>query len=598
MMVAAQRESDTSDPPKRQRKLGTAAIPRQNHARKYGLHRLLPEPLLRAVERGNGADNDPKALIMGFNEVSSSTAPLSPSEQTRSGEKTAEITLSPNGHDDRFHTNNSFSHQESEPLQSYLSGKSGSGERSRLFRDREMERDTEIEAFLDEHAGFLEEYVTKKVPRSVLERWLFQPTARKGERSLDPKAKATKQRSRSFTPLRKLSSASEFEEGGLETPILVKSFDGSPSFLRTNSNSSINNLSNGYNMTRRKGQGQMTMPCPKLLVSEEEATRVEQAAREQRLLDLAEDLVREGSRSRQESEVTEGQGRTDVVKKLTVGLRDLFRKADHISIFLKRSGGNEGSLVGDLFTMSRDDLDVEVEVKTPSLNRLMTGAMMSRSTFRSSRKNSGKRPDLKVKGQNVESIVICPLVDEERNCESLGVLQLASFDPECEEFFSARDYGILERVQRFASLALTHQRKTSETRLELARSEVFLELARTIFEEQGRIEPTIASILANFLTMIDCERCQIILLEDAKPDDENGNHPVFKRVFDLERKDLKLDEDRDDETFEEDEKPLSDLVFEGRFPINIAITGEVATTGKTINIRDAHSDQRCVRCSF
>ncbi len=41
-----------------------------------------------------------------------------------------------------------------------------------------------------------------------------------------------RQRSRSFTPLRKLS-ATKFEESGLSTPILSKTVDGQPSFLRT-----------------------------------------------------------------------------------------------------------------------------------------------------------------------------------------------------------------------------------------------------------------------------------------------------------------------------------------------------------------------------
>ncbi len=41
-----------------------------------------------------------------------------------------------------------------------------------------------------------------------------------------------RQRSRSFTPLRRLS-ATKFEEGGLSTPILIHDVDGQPTFLRT-----------------------------------------------------------------------------------------------------------------------------------------------------------------------------------------------------------------------------------------------------------------------------------------------------------------------------------------------------------------------------
>jgi len=45
-------------------------------------------------------------------------------------------------------------------------------------------------------------------------------------------ASEQRQRSRSFTPLRKLS-ATTFEAGGLATPILATTLDGQPSFLRT-----------------------------------------------------------------------------------------------------------------------------------------------------------------------------------------------------------------------------------------------------------------------------------------------------------------------------------------------------------------------------
>ena len=59
------------------------------------------------------------------------------------------------------------------------------------------------------------------------------------------------------------------------------------------------------------------------------------------------------------------------------------------------------------------------------------------------------------------------------------------------------------------------------------------------------------------------------------------NFRSFSRVFDLEAEDLRS---------ESDGERLSP--FEGRFPINIGITGYVATTGETLNIPDAYEDQR------
>ena len=44
--------------------------------------------------------------------------------------------------------------------------------------------------------------------------------------------------------------------------------------------------------------------------------------------------------------------------------------------------------------------------------------------------------------------------------------------------------------------------RNQEMRLELTRSQVFLELARTVFREQDHLEPTMVTILSNFLQLI------------------------------------------------------------------------------------------------
>lgn len=63
---------------------------------------------------------------------------------------------------------------------------------------------------------------------------------------------------------------------------------------------------------------------------------------------------------------------------------------------------------------------------------------------------------------------------------------------------------------------------------------------------------------------------------------KENNFRSFSRVFDLEAEDLRNNQESDTR--------LSP--FEGRFPINIGITGYVATTGETLNIADAYEDPR------
>lgn len=55
----------------------------------------------------------------------------------------------------------------------------------------------------------------------------------------------------------------------------------------------------------------------------------------------------------------------------------------------------------------------------------------------------------------------------------------------------------------------------------------------------------------------------------------------FSRVFDFEANDVS----------EEENNPRTSP-FESRFPINIGITGHVATTGETVNIVNAYEDHR------
>ena len=69
-------------------------------------------------------------------------------------------------------------------------------------------------------------------------------------------------------------------------------------------------------------------------------------------------------------------------------------------------------------------------------------------------------------------------------------------------------------------------------------------------------------ILTNFLSLIDCQRCQISLCDRERPS-------VFKRVFDLQREDLT----------KELEAP-----YENRLPLKGDISESVAITGQKINL--------------
>ena len=402
-----------------------------------------------------------------------------------------------------------------------------------------------VETFLDDNNDFLEDYIQRKVHRSQLEKWLFRPNRKDSYAPACLANQIKRQRSRSFTPLRKLS-ASKFEESGLSTPILSTDVDGQVTFLRTTSKHSMSNLSSSYS----------TPPTTSVNSrSNSTAFRYQTAKtydRNQSVLLLIEDVFRE-------SDVG------IIAEKLVSGLKSIL-KCGHVSILLNTK---QNLFSGDFYSLDGED---NLTTGVSTANRLMTAVLTSRQTLHVD------HPDLKIDGKTVKSVLISPLINLETG-KVVGALQVAVLpEDELKDSFSRDEEGLTKMVSRFASIALLAAVTNNEMRLELTRSEVFLELAHTVFQEQSRIEPTIRRILSNFLTMIECERCQILLVNS----DEDPK--VFKRVFDLQRSDLNEEGEVD--------YGKSSVSFEGRFPINAAITGEVAATGEKINIHNMQMDER------
>ncbi|XP_076327227.1 dual 3',5'-cyclic-AMP and -GMP phosphodiesterase 11-like isoform X2 [Tachypleus tridentatus] len=103
---------------------------------------------------------------------------------------------------------------------------------------------------------------------------------------------------------------------------------------------------------------------------------------------------------------------------------------------------------------------------------------------------------------------------------------------------------------------------------------VLLDLARVVFEEQSTIEHVVYRIMTHTQSLLQCERCQVLLVDET-------TKGTFSRVFDLEANDL-----------EHEDCGSRTSPFEGRFPINVGITGFVATTGEVLNLSDAYKDER------
>ncbi len=165
--------------------------------------------------------------------------------------------------------------------------------------------------------------------------------------------------------------------------------------------------------------------------------------------------------------------------------------------------------------------------------------------------------------------MLCHPIKDASNGEVLGVAQV--INKANEGVFSPNDEAVFEKYLQFCGIGLKNAQLYERSQLEVKRNQVLLDLAGVIFHEQSTIDTLIFRILTHMLSLIRCERAQLLLVHET-------SQGTFSRVFDLESTDLENDQLR--------------APYEGRFPINAGITGYVAATGETVNIPDAYQDHR------
>ena len=75
----------------------------------------------------------------------------------------------------------------------------------------------------------------------------------------------------------------------------------------------------------------------------------------------------------------------------------------------------------------------------------------------------------------------------------------------------------------------------------------------------------------------------------------DGSQSTFSRVYELDQSDLtsqEIDLTSMLTSSTANDKSSTSGPSQSRFPVNVGITGYVATTGETVNIADAYSDSR------
>jgi len=460
----------------------------------------------------------------------------------------------------------------------------------------------QIEAYLDDHPEYIESYVLRKVKKPTIDKWMVhntqkdssdrivfqldkdsnleipehfvpnelplirQGSLRKGNYYVNQvrayhSADCTPvlKRSKSATPCRKIStavtprrklsaavtphrkiSASTFE-GGCQSPLLTTTEDGSVSFLTVpppmwRKNRNLQSETLHYNSNLKESACLSNIP------------------------DIHDNL-------------TSDMNQSSLCFKIGKNLC-MFSKSVSTSILQVQRIGQKIFLLGsavniDLATEDDTNCETNLNFSTELFNSLVQVVHEGKSLSFKKSEVDRKFDDVSFIANDYEELVILPLPDVEGQVQGLALLCLGP-----TSIKAVRENKLITDIAKLSGICMKNVSDFQSMRLELTRSQVFLELARVIFDNQTSVEFTVLKMLANFLVLIECERAQILLSSPEAP-------TTFRKVYDLEENDLlKAD-------FDSLETP-----FENRFPINSAITGIVAALGETVNIGDISSDQR------
>ncbi|KYN37518.1 Dual 3',5'-cyclic-AMP and -GMP phosphodiesterase 11 [Trachymyrmex septentrionalis] len=345
------------------------------------------------------------------------------------------------------------------------------------------------------------------------------------------------------TPVRKIS-AHEFERGGLLKPI-VNTIDGTPTFL------SVSMSDASQPGGPQVGSGNSNRPQRR---SRHELRHLDEK-------DLIFELVKD---------ICNELDVRSLCHKILQNVSTLLH-ADRGSLFLvqgERSG--TAYLVSKLFDVCSRSTLIEMEKKDEIKIPWGTGIVgyVAESGEPDSRFN---REIDALTGYRTRALLCMPIKD--CNGDVIGVAQVIN-KLGGEGQFTAQDEKVFAGYLQFCGIGLRNAQLYEKSQLEVKRNQVLLDLARMIFEEQSTIEHMVFRILTHTQSLIQCQRVQVLLVHKAS----KGS---FSRVFDFEANDL-AGEDSDSRT----------SPFESRFPINVGITGYVATTGETVNILNAYEDPR------
>ncbi|XP_030436001.1 dual 3',5'-cyclic-AMP and -GMP phosphodiesterase 11A [Gopherus evgoodei] len=184
----------------------------------------------------------------------------------------------------------------------------------------------------------------------------------------------------------------------------------------------------------------------------------------------------------------------------------------------------------------------------------------------------------KLTGYKTKSLLCMPIRNNDG--EIIGVAQAINKTPGGAPFLDD-DEKVMQMYLPFCGIAISNAQLFAASRKEYDRSRALLEVVNDLFEEQTDLEKIVKKIMHRAQTLLKCERCSVLLLEDIES-------PVvkFTKSFELLSPKCSAEAESSFKDSMEKSSSYSDWL------INNSIAELVASTGLPVNISDAYQDPR------
>ncbi|XP_048340427.1 dual 3',5'-cyclic-AMP and -GMP phosphodiesterase 11A [Sphaerodactylus townsendi] len=263
--------------------------------------------------------------------------------------------------------------------------------------------------------------------------------------------------------------------------------------------------------------------------------------------------------------------------------------ADRGSLFLVDGGGCKKSLVSKVFDVHAGtpllpccNSDDSNEVQVPWGKGILGYVAQHGETVNIPDAYQDRRFNDeidKLTGYKTKSLLCMPIRNHEG--EIIGVAQAINKIPGGGPF-TDDDEKVMEMYLPFCGIAISNAQLFAASRKEYDRSRALLEVVNDLFEEQTDLEKIVKKIMHRAQTLLKCERCSVLLLEDIES-------PVVKFTKSFELMSPKCSADTENSLKDSMEKPTSSY---SDWLVNNSIAELVASTGLPVNISDACQDPR------